>query len=215
MKFFIDTANLDAIKWAKEMGLLDGVTTNPTLLSREGKDPEKQVKEILKICKGPVSVEVLSLDVDGMVKEAEKFAKWAKNVVIKIPLTEEGLKAIRRLSKKGIKTNATLVFSANQALLAAKAGATYVSPFIGRLDDRGERGMDLVEDILTIYRNYCFKTQVLVASIRNLDHVREAALLGADVATIPPKVIKELAKHELTDIGIQRFLDDWEKLKKK
>ncbi len=214
MEFFIDTANIGEIKWTKELGMLDGVTTNPTLLSREGKDPEEQCKKIINLCDGPVSVEVIATDKEGMVKEAEKFSKWGKNVVVKIPMTEEGLKAVKVLSKKGIKTNVTLVFSANQALLAAKAGATYVSPFIGRLDDRGERGMDVVEDIVKIYDNYGFETKVLAASIRNLEYVKEAALAGSDVATIPPKVIKELAKHELTDAGLKRFLEDWKKLEK-
>ncbi|MFO7872508.1 MAG: fructose-6-phosphate aldolase [Candidatus Undinarchaeales archaeon] len=214
MEFFIDTANIDEIKWTKELGMLDGVTTNPTLLSREGNDPEEQCKKIIKLCDGPVSVEVIATDKEGMVEEAEKFSKWGNNVVVKIPMTEEGLKAVKVLSKKGIKTNVTLVFSANQALLAAKAGATYVSPFIGRLDDRGERGMEVVEDIVEIFDNYGFETKVLAASIRNLDHVKNSALTGSDVATIPPKVIKELAKHELTDAGLKRFLEDWKKLEK-
>lgn len=215
MKFFIDTAEIEEIKWANDLGILDGVTTNPTLMYRAGgKDFEKHVKEICKICKGPVSAEVLSQTCDEIVKEAVKISKWAKNVVIKVPITEEGLKAIKILTAKKIKTNATLCFSANQAILAAKAGATYVSPFIGRLDDRGERGMDLVEEIVKVYRNYKFKTEVIVASIRNIDHVREAAKLGAEIATVPPKILRELSKHELTDIGIKRFLEDWEKLKK-
>lgn len=215
MKFFIDTANIDEIKWAKEVGMLDGVTTNPTLLSREGNDPEEQCKKIIDLCSGPVSVEVIATEKEGMVEEAEKFAEWGDNVVIKIPMTEEGLKAVKILSNKGIKTNVTLVFSPNQALLAAKAGATYVSPFIGRLDDRGERGMDVVEDIVEIFENYDFSTKVLVASVRNVEHVREAALSGAEVITIPPGVIKDLSKHELTDVGLERFLKDWKKLKNK
>jgi transaldolase len=215
MKIFIDTADLSEIKWANELGILDGVTTNPTLMYKAGgKNFEQHIKEICKICKGPVSAEVLSLKTGEIVKEAEKNAKWAKNVVIKVPITEDGLKAIKILEKKGIKTNATLCFSANQALLAAKAGASFVSPFIGRLDDRGEKGMDLVEEIVKIYKNYNFKTQLIVASIRNVEHVREAAKFGAPIATIPPNVLRELSKHELTDTGIQRFLEDWKKLKK-
>jgi len=215
MKIFIDTADLNEIKWANDLGILDGVTTNPTLLYQAGgKDFEKHIKEICKICKGPVSAEVLSQNADEIVKEAEKISKWAKNVVIKVPITEEGLKAIRILEQKGIRTNATLCFSANQAILAAKAGASFVSPFIGRLDDRGERGMDLIAEIVKIYKNYNFKTQLIVASVRNVEHVRDAAKLGAPIATVPPKVLHELSKHDLTDIGIKRFMDDWEKLQK-
>ena len=214
MKFFIDTANIEEIKWAKEMGLLDGVTTNPSLLSKEGKNPEEQCKKILKICPGPVSVEVIDSNTDGMVREAEKFVKWGKNVVIKIPMTAEGMKAVKELSGKGIKTNVTLVFSANQALLAAKSGATYVSPFIGRLDDQGEEGIQLVADIMDIFEIYEYKTEVIAASVRHPLHVKQCALLGAHIATIPPKVIDKMFKHTKTDQGIKNFLADWEKVKK-
>ncbi len=213
MKFFIDTANLDEIKKAVELGLIDGVTTNPTLISKEGKSPRKLIEEICRIVEGPVSVEAVSLDKDGMVKEARELSKIAPNIVIKIPLTEEGLKAVRILSQEGIKTNVTLCFSPTQALLAAKAGATYISPFVGRLDDISHIGMDLVRKILTIYRNYEFKTQVIVASIRHPIHVLEAALSGAHIATIPFRVLMQLVRHPLTDIGIERFLKDWEKVK--
>jgi len=214
MKFFIDTADIEAIREAKALGMCDGVTTNPSLVSKTGKDFDTVIKEITSEVDGPISLEVISLDEDEMVKEAEVLSKKAPNVVVKIPMTANGLKAIKRLSAKGIKTNCTLVFSANQGLMAAKAGATYVSPFIGRLDDIGHRGMDLVEDLIKIFRNYDLKTQVLAASIRHPLHVIEAARLGAHVATIPPEVIKKLAKHPLTDIGIERFLADWEKVGK-
>lgn len=214
MKFFIDTANVEAIKEALAIGILDGVTTNPTLLAKEGKNPEGVLKEILSIVKEPVSIEAMGTSAEELIKEATEISKKGKNAVVKIPLTTEGLKAIKVLSRKGIKTNATLVFSANQALLAAKAGATYVSPFIGRLDDRGENGMALVEEIVKIYKNYDFKTEIIVASIRSTKHVSESAKLGAHIATIPPNVIKELVRHELTDIGIKRFQEDWDSLKK-
>jgi len=215
MKFFIDTANLDEIREAAALGLIDGVTTNPSLLSKEGIRDEKAAKKrILDICKtvdGPVSVECLAADAAGMVKEAERLASWHDNIVIKVPLTTEGLKATRELTEKGIRTNLTLVFSPLQALMAAKAGATFVSPFVGRLDDIGQVGMDLVEQILTVYDNYDFETEVIVASIRNPVHVLDAALMGAHVATIPFKVIAQLARHPLTDAGMAKFLADWKK----
>jgi transaldolase len=213
MKFFIDTANLDEIKKGVELGLVDGVTTNPTLLSKERRNPRELIEQICNIVDGPVSVEAVSLDKDGMVKEARELSKIAPNIVIKIPLTEEGLKAVRVLSGEGIKTNVTLCFSPTQALLAAKAGANYISPFVGRLDDISHTGMSLVEQIITIYDNYGFETEIIVASIRNPLHVLEAALMGADIATIPFKVLVQLIKHPLTDIGIERFLKDWDKVK--
>jgi transaldolase len=216
MKFFIDTANPGEIKEAYEMGVIDGVTTNPSLISKENRDFESLIKEICEIIQGlPISLEVLSLDSDGMIKEARKLSKRGKNIVVKIPMTSEGLKAIKVLASEGIKTNTTLVFSPTQALLAAKAGTTYVSPFIGRLDDISQTGMDLVEQIMTIFDNYDFQSQVIVSSIRHPIHVLEAALIGADVATIPYKVIEQLVKHPLTDIGIERFLEDWKKVPKK
>jgi transaldolase len=213
MKIFIDTANLEEIEKANSLGILDGVTTNPTLLSREGKDPVKQLKNICSIVAGPVSAEVNSQDCPGMVKEAEALVKIAANIVIKVPITEEGLRATRILTKKGIKTNLTLCFSPIQALLVAKAGATFVSPFVGRLDDISAEGMNIIADIKRIYDNYDIKTGIIVASIRNPIHVLAAARIGAHVATIPFNVISQLLKHPLTDIGIKRFLDDWNKLK--
>jgi len=212
MKFFIDTANLDEIRQANDMGLIDGVTTNPSLIARENKPFKKLLTEICKIVKGPISAEVVSLEAKEMVREAKDLAKIADNIVIKAPMTTEGIKATRMLSEAGIKTNVTLIFSPVQALLAAKAGATYVSPFVGRLDDISQVGMDVVGDIISIYDNYAFDTEVIVASIRHPGHVLEAALMGADVATIPFKVIAQLAKHPLTDIGIEKFLADWKKL---
>ncbi len=214
MKFFIDTANIDEIKKAWEIGVIDGVTTNPSLLAKEGKDPISQLKEICEIVNGPVSAEAVSVKHEEMFKEALELSKIHQNIVIKIPMTEDGLKTVKKLSKEGIKTNVTLVFSATQALLAAKAGATYVSPFVGRLDDISHFGMDLIRDIQIIFENYAFDTEVIVASIRNPLHVLEAARIGADIATIPYSVIKQLIKHPLTDIGIEKFLKDWEKLKK-
>lgn len=213
MKIFIDTANTEEIKKAHSLGVLDGVTTNPTLLSREGKEPRKQLEEICKIVQGPVSGEVTAMDCEGMVKEAEDLASVAENIVIKVPITEEGLKVTKILSQKSIKTNLTLCFSPLQALLVAKAGATYVSPFIGRLDDVSTEGMQLVDDIQTIYENYAIPTEIIVASIRHPIHILEAARIGADIATVPFKVIQKLLKHPLTDVGIKRFLDDWDKLK--
>ncbi len=214
MKLFIDTANLDEIKEAASMGILDGVTTNPTLLSRE-KMPFKQLlAEICKVVSGPVSAEVVALDAEGMVKEGEDLATIADNITVKIPITLEGLKAIKTLSDKGIMTNATLCFTSMQALLVAKAGATFVSPLVGRLDDISHYGMDLIQQIVTIYENYGFETEVLVASIRNPLHVVDSALIGADVATVPFKVINNLIKHPQTDLGLKSFLKDWEKVNK-
>lgn len=215
MKIFIDTADIKEIREANSIGVLDGVTTNPTLVSKTGRDFKAVVKEILKeIPDRPVSLEVVSLDAKGMIDEAKELADIAPNVVCKIPSTIDGLKAIKALSGMGIKTNCTLCFSPNQAMLIAKAGATYVSPFVGRLDDITHVGMDIIADIVQIYSNYNFKTEIIVASVRNPLHVREAALMGAHVCTIPFSVIKQLMKHPLTDIGIQNFLKDWEKVPK-
>jgi transaldolase len=213
MKFFIDTANIEEIKKANALGLLDGVTTNPSLVAKEGRELKDLIKEICSLVSGPVSAEVVSLDYNGMLKEARELAKWAKNIVIKIPLNPEGLQAVKSLKAEGIATNVTLCFSAIQALMAAKAGAAYISPFVGRLDDVGQRGMDLVEQIVAIYNNYGFETEIIVASIRNPIHVLDAALIGADIATIPYKVMEQLIKHPLTDIGIEKFLSDWKKMK--
>lgn len=214
MKFFIDTANVEEIKKAHSWGMVDGVTTNPTLVAKTGRSFKEVIEEIVKIVDGPISAEAISLDAEGMIKEARELSKIHKNIVIKIPMTTEGLKAVKILSKEGIKTNVTLVFSANQAIMAAKAGATYVSPFIGRLDDIGHRGMDIVEEIVKIYNNYKFKTEIIVASIRHPLHVIEAAKLGADIATIPYDVMEKMSKHALTDAGIKKFLEDWEKVPK-
>ncbi|MCP4343346.1 MAG: fructose-6-phosphate aldolase [Desulfobulbaceae bacterium] len=211
MKFFIDTANLDEIKKGVEMGMVDGVTTNPSLIARESKPFEEIVAEICKLVDGPVSAEVVSLEADGMLAEAKELAKIADNIVIKIPMIVEGLKAVKKLTAEGIKTNVTLVFSCAQALLAAKAGATFVSPFVGRLDDIGTPSMDLISDIATVYDNYGYQSEIIVASVRSPQHVMDAALIGADIATIPLKVITQLAKHPLTDIGMEQFLADWEK----
>jgi transaldolase len=213
MKFFIDTANIEAIRDAKAMGVLDGVTTNPSLMAKEGrKDTDALLKEICDLVQGPVSGEVVATDAEGMIAEGRRLAAISEHIVVKIPTTLEGLKAIKALAGDGIPVNATLCFSASQALLVAKAGAAYVSPFIGRLDDISEDGMGLIEDIVTIYENYDFPTEVLVASIRHPRHVVEAALLGADVATIPPQVIRQLVGHPLTDKGLAAFLADWRKL---
>ena len=214
MKIFIDTANVAEIKEAWGMGVVDGVTTNPSLISKENREPFDLLKEICQVAKGPVSAEVVALDAEGMVREAKVLAGIAKNIVVKIPMTEEGLKAVKKLSSLGIKTNVTLVFSPTQALLAAKAGAAYVSPFVGRLDDISQSGMDLISDIMTIFENYMFKTEVIVASVRNPMHVVDSARLGAHVATIPFSVIKQLAKHPLTDAGMEKFLKDWQKVPK-
>jgi transaldolase len=215
MKFFIDTANIDEIKKAWELGVIDGVTTNPSLIAKEGKDPVQILKTICSIVKGPVNGEVVGITADEMLREARALAGIHKNIVVKIPMIEEGLKAVRKLSSMGIKTNVTLIFSANQALLAAKAGATYVSPFVGRLDDISHQGMDVVADIMEIYENYLFETEVIVASVRNPLHVLEAARMGAHIATIPYAVISQLAKHPLTDAGLAKFLKDWENVPKK
>ena len=215
MKFFIDTADVKEIREAHSLGILDGVTTNPSLIAKTGRPFREIIEEICSIVKGPVSAEVGSLDTEGMIKEARELAKIADNIVVKIPLIKNGLKAVKRLSEEGIKTNVTLCFSSNQALLAAKAGGTYVSPFVGRLDDRGHVGMDLIEEIRTIYDNYGYQTEIIVASIRNPIHVRDAALMGADVATIPFNVFDMLVQHPLTDDGVKRFLADWEKVPKK
>jgi len=214
MKFFIDTANLDEIKEAAELGVLDGVTTNPSLVAKEKYDIsfKELIKQICKIVPGPVSAEVVSTDVEGMMNEAHDLAKIADNVVIKIPLLKDGLKAVKRLRAEEIKTNVTLCFSPNQALLAAKAGASFISPFIGRLDDISQEGMELIEQIVTIYKNYGFNTEVLVASVRHPMHVVQAAMIGADIVTMPFKVIDQLVKHPLTDIGLQKFLSDWKKV---
>ena len=212
MKFFIDTANIDEIKEAKDLGMVDGVTTNPSLVAKEGKDFRGLIKEICGIVAGPVSAEVVSLKAGGMVAEAEDLASIADNIVVKVPLIEEGLKAVKILTEKGIKTNVTLCFSPVQALMAAKAGAAYISPFVGRLDDISFVGMDLVEQIAVIYENYAYETEIIVASVRNPTHVLDAALVGADISTIPLKVIRQLIKHPLTDIGLENFLADWKKL---
>ena len=219
MKIFIDTADLKEIKELASWGIIDGVTTNPTLVAKSRIPFNKVIEEIFKIVDGPISLEAVSEKADDMVKEAKQLVskvsqKHRKNVTIKIPMTPEGLKAVKKLSKAGIKTNVTLVFSANQALLAAKAGATFVSPFIGRLDDIGQEGMQIVEEIMEIFTNYDIKTEVIVASIRHPIHVIQAARLGADIATVPPDIIRKMAKHSLTDVGIKRFLDDWKKVKK-
>ena len=209
MQFFLDTANLAEIEQGLEWGMVDGVTTNPSLLGKEGKTYLAAVKEIADLVPGPVSGEVLATDYDGMMEEARRLAGLAENVVVKVPLLPEGLRAVRSLCDEGIRTNVTLCFSANQALLAAKAGAGYISPFIGRLDDLGEQGMDLIGKIVTIYSNYDFDTEVLVASVRSPAHVLEAALMGADVATIPFKVLRQLYGHPLTESGLEKFLADW------
>jgi len=214
MKFFIDTADVESIRKAVELGLCDGVTTNPTLIMKSGKDQKAVIKEIAKIVKGPISVEGISDTADGMVKEGEEFSKWAPNIVVKIPMTKEGMKAVRRLSAQGIDTNVTLIFSASQALLAAKAGATYVSPFVGRLDDVSENGMKLIVDILEIFCAYDYKTQIIVASIRHPLHVVDSARLGAHIATMPAEVFEKMFRHPLTDKGIAQFKEDYAKSKK-
>lgn len=214
MKFFIDTANIDEIRKGMEMGLVDGVTTNPSLLAKEKKDPDAILQEILKTVPGPVSLEVISTDAKGMIEEARKLADLGQNAVIKIPMTEEGIKAVRTLTDEEIKTNVTLIFQPLQALIAAKAGATYVSPFIGRLDDISQRGMEIIDSIAKIFYNYAIETEVIVASIRNPVHVLDAALIGADIATIPFNVLKQLMNHPLTNIGLEKFLKDYESVKK-
>lgn len=214
MKIFLDTGNIDEIKEAHSWGILDGVTTNPSLVSKEKVDFTKLLKEICEVVDGPISAEVVSVDCPGMLKEAHKLVTIHKNIVVKIPLIIEGLKAVKALSKEGIKVNVTLCFSANQALLAAKAGATYISPFIGRIDDISYNGVELIKQIRTIYDNYGYSTQILAASIRHPLHVVDSAMAGADVATMPFKVLQQIVKHPLTDIGLKNFLADWEKRKK-
>ena len=219
MKIFIDTADLKEIKEIASWGILDGATTNPTLVAKSGRSFDEVIEEIFKLVDGPISLEVVSENAEDMVKEAKQLVKkvnpkYQKNVAIKVPMTTEGLKAVKQLSKEKIKTNVTLVFSANQALLAAKAGASFVSPFIGRLDDIGKEGMQIVEEITEIFYNYDIETEIIVASIRHPIHVIQAARLGADIATVPPEVIRKMAKHSLTDKGIKAFLDDWKKVKK-
>ncbi len=212
MKFFIDTANIDEIKEAASLGILDGVTTNPSLVSKEGKDFKKLLEEILALVDGPVSAEVIATDYNGILKEAREYAKIHENIVVKVPLIKEGLKAVKTLSDENIKTNVTLCFSPSQALLAAKAGASYISPFVGRLDDISTNGMELISQIVQIYNNYNYETEVLVASIRHPLHLVEAALIGADVCTMPFNVINKLFNHPLTDVGLEKFLSDWKKL---
>lgn len=209
MKIFIDTANINEIKEANSLGVISGVTTNPSLVAKEGKDLKGTIKEIASIIEGPISAEVIALDSEGMIREGEKLANIHKNIVVKIPMTEEGLKATKVLSSKGIKTNVTLIFSATQALLASRAGATYVSPFVGRLDDIGQNGLNLINDIVTIFKNNNVNTEIIVASVRNPIHVIESAKMGANIATIPLKVIKDMIKHPLTDKGIKSFMNDW------
>ena len=211
MKFFIDTANIEEIKKGVALGMVDGVTTNPSLIAREDRPFEELLQEICGLVDGPVNGEVISLDAEGMVKEGRELAALHQNIVVKIPMTTEGLKAVKILSADNIRTNVTLIFSSMQALMAAKAGASYVSPFVGRLDDISQVGMDLVSDIMNIYGNYGYEAEIIVASVRSPVHVMESALIGADIATIPLKVIEQLAKHPLTDIGMEKFLADWEK----
>lgn len=214
MKFFIDTANLEEIKTAHAWGLVDGVTTNPSLVAREKRPFQEIINDICKIIDGPISAEVVSLDANGMIAEARTLSKIHKNIVVKIPMTLDGMQAVKTLTGEGIRTNVTLVFSAVQALLAAKAGATYVSPFVGRLDDASHNGMELVHQILDIFASYGFQTEVIVASVRNPLHVLDSAMMGAHVATIPFKVLEQLSKHPLTDVGISKFLEDWKKVPK-
>jgi transaldolase len=215
LKFFIDTANVEAIRKAHDRGMVDGVTTNPSLVAKEGRNFREVIDEIASFVKGPISLEVVSEDAEGMLKEARELNGWIDNAAIKIPITWEGLKAVKVCADEGIQTNVTLVFSPNQAILAAKAGATFVSPFIGRLDDIGHVGMDIIEGTAQIYANYGFETEIIVASIRHPIHVYEAALIGADIATIPPAVLDKMVNHPLTDIGIKKFSDDWKKVPKK
>ena len=214
MKFFIDTADVNEIREAESLGILDGVTTNPTLISKTGRPFRETIEEICSIVKGPVSAEVVSIDAEGIIKEGRELSKIAENIVVKVPLIKEGLKAVKVLTSEGIHVNVTLCFSSNQALLAAKAGGTYISPFVGRLDDKGHTGMEVIDEIRTIYDNYGFDTEIIVASIRNPLHVRDAALMGADIATIPFAVFNNIVKHPLTDEGLKQFLADWEKVPK-
>jgi len=214
MKFFIDTADVNEIREAHALGLVDGVTTNPSLIAKSGRKFKDVIKEIVSIVDGPISAEVISLDAPGMIKEGRELAKIHKNIVVKLPMTPEGLKACKALTDKGIKTNVTLIFTSMQALLAAKAGATYVSPFVGRLDDISQDGIAIIEEIRTIFDNYGYSSEIIVASIRNPIHVLNSALIGADVATIPYSVMLQLAKHPLTDAGIKKFLEDWQNVPK-
>ncbi len=215
MKFFLDTANIDEIRQGLDLGLCDGVTTNPSLMAREGKDYRYAIREIARLCPGPVSAEVLVLDEDGMYREGKDLSRIAENIVVKVPMSRDGLKVCQRLTNENVRVNVTLCFSAAQALVAAKSGAAYISPFIGRIDDVGSVGMDLIRDIVTIYDNYDFPTQILAASIRNPNHVIEAALAGADVATIPYGILEALIRHPLTDVGIRKFSEDWEQAAQK
>ncbi len=214
MKFFIDTADVSEIREGLSLGLVDGVTTNPSLVAKTGRQFREVIEEICEIVDGPINAEVVSTDVEGMLKEARDVANLHPNIVVKIPMIEAGMQAVRVLATEGIRTNVTLVFSPTQALIAAKAGASYVSPFVGRLDDISHVGLELVEQIDTIYQNYAYETEIIVASVRNPLHVLEAALVGADIATIPLKVMKQLMKHSLTDVGLKKFLQDWEKVPK-
>jgi transaldolase len=214
MKFFIDTANVDEIKKAHELGIVAGVTTNPSLVAKEGRDFMEVLKEIIAIVDGPISAEVISLEAKGMVEEGERFAALSPNIVVKVPMTAEGLKATKTFYEKGIKTNVTLIFTANQALLAARAGATYASPFVGRLDDLGQDGMELIAEIANIYSIHGIETEIITASVRHPLHVTQAARLGAHIATVPYKVIEQMIQHPMTDQGIQKFLSDWENAKK-
>src|SRR6187402_985423 len=214
MKIFLDTANVASIEKYNELGIVDGITTNPTLLSKEKGNPIKTMKKIVEIMKGPVSLEVVAIDYDKMLEESLKLAKYGENVVVKIPMTMDGLKVVHSLTKKGIKTNVTLIFSANQALLAAKAGATYVSPFIGRLDDVGQEGMTIIRELVQIFKNYGYQSEILVASVRHPIHVIEAGKLGAHIVTLPPEILGKMLTHPLTDKGLSLFLSDWEKVKK-
>lgn len=215
MQIFLDTASVEEIKKANSIIPLDGITTNPTLIAKEGRDYNETLKEICNIVNGPVSAETVAPDAEGMFREGKQFSKLHKNIIIKVPMTQDGIKACRMLTKEGIKVNVTLCFSANQALLAAKSGAFIISPFVGRLDDIGQTGMEIIYDIKQIYSNYNFKTQILVASVRNPIHVKEAALIGADIATIPYSVFEQLFRHSLTDVGIKKFLDDWGRVVKR
>jgi len=214
MKIFLDTANIESIKKYNDMGLVDGITTNPTLLSKEKGDPAEMMREIVKIVKGPVSLEVIGTRMEEMINEAHSLKKYGQNVVVKIPMIPDGLKAVKKLREQGIHTNVTLIFSANQAILAAKAGAAYVSPFIGRLDDAGHEGMTVISEIVQVFKNYQFNTEVLVASVRHPLHVIEAGKIGADVVTLPPDILGKMISHPLTDKGLSAFLSDWEKVKK-
>lgn len=213
MKIFLDSANLESIKMYNDMGILDGVTTNPSLLSKEKGDPRKVMNEIVRIVKGPVNLEVIGTDYEVMIEEAHRLKKYGENVVVKIPMIPAGLRAVKRLAQEGISTNVTLIFSSNQAILAAKSGASYVSPFIGRLDDNGQDGMSIVREITQIFANYKFKTEILVASIRHPIHVIEAGKCGADIVTLPPEILQKMFTHPLTDKGLNGFLSDWNKVK--